>query len=94
MIGNSDIDSVHVLTPNQFHYPMSKEAVEAGKHVITEKPLAMSSRETADLVKAGRDIVSGTGFDNNIICIDEKEILAVASIAQPLATDSTVSSGL
>jgi acyl-CoA reductase-like NAD-dependent aldehyde dehydrogenase len=40
--------------------------------------------ETADLVKAGRDIVSGTGFDNNIVCIDEKEILAVASIADAL----------
>ena len=40
--------------------------------------------ETADLVKAGRDIVSGAGFDNNIICIDEKEILAVESIADEL----------
>jgi acyl-CoA reductase-like NAD-dependent aldehyde dehydrogenase len=40
--------------------------------------------ETADLAKAGRDIVNGTGFDNNIICIDEKEILAVASIADAL----------
>ncbi len=43
--------------------------------------------ETADLVKAGRDIVSGTGFDNNIICIDEKEILAVDSIAEALKTE-------
>ncbi|UCF99911.1 MAG: aldehyde dehydrogenase EutE [Spirochaetaceae bacterium] len=40
--------------------------------------------ETADLIKAGRDIVSGTSFDNNIICIDEKEILAVDSIADAL----------
>jgi len=43
--------------------------------------------ETADLVKAGRDIVSGTGFDNNIICIDEKEILAVDSIADALKAE-------
>ena len=54
LIKNSDIDSVHVLTPNQFHYPMSRDAVEAGKHVITEKPLAMSSKETADLVKLAK----------------------------------------
>ncbi|MCU0294078.1 MAG: aldehyde dehydrogenase EutE [Thermoanaerobaculaceae bacterium] len=40
--------------------------------------------ETADLAKAARDIVSGASFDNNIICIDEKEILAVASIADAL----------
>jgi acyl-CoA reductase-like NAD-dependent aldehyde dehydrogenase len=43
--------------------------------------------ETADLVKAGRDIVSGAGFDNNIICIDEKEILAVESIAEALKAE-------
>ena len=43
--------------------------------------------ETADLVKAGRDIVNGTGFDNNIICIDEKEILVVASIGDALKTE-------
>jgi len=43
--------------------------------------------ETANLVKAGRDIVSGTGFDNNIVCIDEKEILAVASIADRLKAE-------
>lgn len=40
--------------------------------------------ETADLVKAARDIVAGASMDNNIICIDEKEVLAVDSIAKPL----------
>jgi acyl-CoA reductase-like NAD-dependent aldehyde dehydrogenase len=40
--------------------------------------------ETADLAKAGRSIVDGAGFDNNIVCICEKEILAVASIADRL----------
>ncbi|HEB10600.1 MAG TPA: aldehyde dehydrogenase EutE [Spirochaetales bacterium] len=43
--------------------------------------------ETADLVKAGRDIVNGAGFDNNIVCICEKEILAVASIADKLIAE-------
>ncbi|GAG48454.1 unnamed protein product, partial [marine sediment metagenome] len=39
---------------------------------------------TADLEQAGRDIVRGAAFDNNIICIDEKEIFAVAAIADEL----------
>lgn len=43
--------------------------------------------ETADLAKAGRDIVAGAGFDNNIICIDEKEVIAVASIADRLVVE-------
>jgi acyl-CoA reductase-like NAD-dependent aldehyde dehydrogenase len=40
--------------------------------------------ETANLEKAGRDIVNGAGFDNNIVCICEKEIIAVASITDRL----------
>jgi propionaldehyde dehydrogenase len=40
--------------------------------------------ETADLVQAGRDIVDGASFDHNVVCICEKEVLAVASIADRL----------
>jgi acyl-CoA reductase-like NAD-dependent aldehyde dehydrogenase len=40
--------------------------------------------ETADLVAAGRDIVAGASLDNNIICTDEKEVFAVAAIADEL----------
>ncbi len=40
--------------------------------------------ETADLAKAGKDIVDGASFDHNVVCICEKEILAVASIADRL----------
>ena len=40
--------------------------------------------ETADIARAGKDIVWGASFDNNIICSDEKEIIAVDSIADQL----------
>ena len=40
--------------------------------------------ETADIDKAGRDIVLGASIDNNIICTDEKEVLVVASVADAL----------
>jgi len=39
---------------------------------------------TADLAKAGRDIVAGASFDHNVVCICEKEVLAVAGIADRL----------
>ena len=39
---------------------------------------------TADLAKAGRDIVAGSSFDHNVVCICEKEVLAVAAIADRL----------
>ncbi len=43
--------------------------------------------ETADIVKAGKDIVAGAGFDNNLICICEKEILVVDSVADALIAE-------
>jgi aldehyde dehydrogenase len=43
--------------------------------------------ETANLVQAARDIVWGASFDNNIICADEKELIAVDSIAGALKAE-------
>jgi acyl-CoA reductase-like NAD-dependent aldehyde dehydrogenase len=40
--------------------------------------------ETADIAKAGRDIVAGASFDHNVVCICEKEVLAVSTIADRL----------
>jgi len=40
--------------------------------------------ESADIQKAGRDIVAGAGFDHNIICICEKEVIVVESVADQL----------
>src|SRR4030067_645039 len=42
MLGDADIDVVHLATPNHLHYSQSKAALLAGKHVICEKPLAMN----------------------------------------------------
>jgi predicted dehydrogenase len=44
------IDAVHICTPNAQHFSMAKEALEAGKHVICEKPLATSVEEGEELV--------------------------------------------
>jgi predicted dehydrogenase len=44
------IDAVHVCTPNAQHFPMAKDALLAGKHVICEKPLATSVEEGEELV--------------------------------------------
>ena len=61
-------------------------AMQSGKRAICAGPgnPPVVVDETADLEQAGRDIVRGAAFDNNIICIDEKEIFAVAAIADEL----------
>ena len=50
MLADGDIKAVHICTPNNLHYQMSKEALDAGKHVICEKPLAMTAAEAKELV--------------------------------------------
>jgi len=44
------VDAVHVCTPNFMHFPIAKAALQAGKHVICEKPLATSLDEARQLV--------------------------------------------
>jgi acyl-CoA reductase-like NAD-dependent aldehyde dehydrogenase len=63
-----------------------RHAMACGKKVIAAGPgnPPVVVDETADIDRAARDIVNGAGLDNNIICICEKEVLAVASITEQL----------
>ena len=48
------IDAVHICTPNAQHFLMAKEALQAGKHVICEKPLATSVEEGEELISLAK----------------------------------------
>ncbi len=63
-----------------------REAMKSGKRAICAGPgnPPVVVDETADLEQAGRDIVFGASFDNNIICTDEKEVFVVDSVADEL----------
>lgn len=50
VLADPSITAVHVCTPNSSHVSLAKAALEAGKHVLCEKPLAISSAEAATLV--------------------------------------------
>jgi predicted dehydrogenase len=50
LVADPRVDVVHITTPNYLHYPMAKASIEAGKHVVCEKPLAMNSEESAELL--------------------------------------------
>lgn len=49
-IRDSAIEVVHICTPNFLHFPIAKAALEAGKHVVCEKPLATSAEQGTELV--------------------------------------------
>jgi predicted dehydrogenase len=54
LVADPEVDVVHLCTPNHLHYPAAKAALEAGKHVVCEKPLATSSAQAAELVDLAR----------------------------------------
>ncbi len=68
-----------------------KAAMASGKRAICAGPgnPPVVVDESADIGKAAREIVLGASTDNNIICVDEKEIIAVASVADALLSAMT-----
>ena len=52
LIADSDVEAVTVAVPNVLHYPVAIAALEAGKHVMVEKPLARTSEEAAAIIAA------------------------------------------
>ena len=53
LLARDDIDVVHILTPHYLHAPMTQAASEAGKHVLSEKPMSISMKEAEAIVNAG-----------------------------------------
>ncbi|WP_341862089.1 Gfo/Idh/MocA family oxidoreductase [Gymnodinialimonas sp. 57CJ19] len=54
LLADDGVDVVHVTSPNHAHYAQVLAILRAGKHVICEKPLAMTSAESAEMVKVAR----------------------------------------
>jgi len=54
ILADDSVDAVHLAVPNVLHYEFAKKVLEAGKHVMCEKPLAMDSTESAELSELAR----------------------------------------
>ena len=55
MIADPDIDVIHICTPNVFHAPLAELVIMSGKHVVCEKPLAISVAEAEALTRLARE---------------------------------------
>ncbi len=64
-LADPEIEVVHNCTPNHLHFDISKKIIAAGKHVISEKPLAMTTTESKQLVKlaAKAGIINAIDFN-------------------------------
>src|SRR6187200_711829 len=65
LLDDPTVDVVHVTSPNDLHVPMAKAVLAAGKHVVCEKPLAMTAAESGELatLAAASGLVNAVNFN-------------------------------
>ena len=65
LLADPTVGVVHVTSPNDLHVSQSKAVLAAGKHVVCEKPLAMSAAESVELVRLAAEsgLVNATNFN-------------------------------
>lgn len=65
LLADPQIQVVHNCTPNHLHFEVNKAIIEASKHVVSEKPLAMNSTESRELVRLADEagVVNAINFN-------------------------------
>ena len=65
MLKDKSIDVIHNCTPNFMHLQVNKDILNAGKHCVSEKPLGMNSKESAELVALAKEkgLVNAVNFN-------------------------------
>jgi len=73
-----EVDAVYIAVPNKFHAPLALQALQAGKHVILEKPFAMNAGEAREVIaaaeRAGRVFTLGMNMRFQPDCLRIREL--------------------
>jgi len=87
LAADSEVDVVHVCTPNYLHFEQVSAFLKAGKHVMCEKPLAMDTRQSAQLVSLARSAGRAAGVAYNLryypLCREARSLIARGEIGEP-----------
>lgn len=90
---DSDVEAVVIATPVSTHHHIAMECLQAGKHVLVEKPLARTSAEAREIVKTGQElgkvVMTGHTFLYNPAVIALKKIIESGEIGQVYYVNST-----
>jgi predicted dehydrogenase len=79
LVADPGIDVIHTCTPNDLHLEVNMAALEAGKHVLSEKPLGLDADETGRLVAAAAEASGTTG-----VCFNYRHYPIVAEVRERL----------
>jgi len=86
LLADPDVEIVHVTSPNHLHHPQVREILEAGRHVVCEKPLALTADESADLVRlaASSGRVNAVNFNIRFYPLNQhaRELVAAGELGQ------------
>ena len=86
VLNDPAIESVVISTPVRTHYALASAALEHGKHVLVEKPIALSSAEATALIdladRHGRVLMVGHTFEYNPAVLKIKELVEKDEIGQ------------
>jgi predicted dehydrogenase len=87
MLADPRVTVVHITTPNYLHFPQVKAAIAAGKHVVCEKPLAMTSAESAELLRLAAEagIIHAVNFNIRFypLCQHARALVQAGEIGAP-----------
>jgi predicted dehydrogenase len=86
-ITDPEIEVVHLCTPNNLHFTQAKQALESGKHVLCEKPLAMTTEESAQLAALAKQKELMTAVNYNLrfypICQEARARVQAGDLGNP-----------
>ena len=87
VVGDKEVDVVHICTPNHLHHEQADTLLKAGKHVMCEKPLAMNIKESAALIEAARQQNRAGGVTYNLryypLCQEARALVGHGLIGEP-----------
>lgn len=86
LLDNPTLDAIAIATPARMHYEMARAALERGKHVLVEKPLALTGAESRVLTQCAREhdrvLMVGHTFEYNPAVWKIKELLDADALGE------------
>ncbi len=80
LIHDPDVEVIHNCTPNLLHFPINREVLSAGKHLLSEKPLALNSQESSQLAEWAKKSASVSG-----VCFNYRHYPMIAEARASIA---------